>query len=134
MIKFYRACTNEFSQLFISRSWEQPEQCDMFRTYQATLTAWWWNNKEWKKILKYSAYFYWAWESHQYSHMNIHMSSSIFLCLKVRSKVEITFKSKKSAKFIENKNIIYFLKLFSCTMIRRKTKARLVSRDFIYNA
>ena len=26
-VKVYRACTNKFSQLFISRSGEQPEQC-----------------------------------------------------------------------------------------------------------
>ena len=25
----YRTCTNKFSQLFLSRSWEQPEQCDI---------------------------------------------------------------------------------------------------------
>ena len=33
--KVYGACTNKFSQLFISRSWEQPEQCDMFRPFDS---------------------------------------------------------------------------------------------------
>ena len=61
IIEVYRACTNKFSQLFISRSWE-PRTRAMW--YVSTLLglirhAYWWGDKKWEKTLKSSACSHW---------------------------------------------------------------------------